>query len=339
MTERPWRDVLDVHWNRLETERPSNARRLRVSDLPVDSAKGNLAAAIDLDGFRHLLVPVDSRQKVRPGLNGPVLLLRRRSLEGIDTFQTYADLACLRADLNDLFTGLCADVLKRAEASTDNPVKALYTELDRWKSLFQAKSGPLGAEQQSGLFAELTVLVRLLERDSGAHRLWTGPEGHRHDFAAGRCAIEVKSSLSSEGRRMRIHGLDQLAPPANGTLQLAWFRLERTSGDGTGLVELAERVARLCEDESALRTRLSQAGYSSADTEAYRNVRFVVSEERWYEVNADFPKLVGNDLRAAGIPIAVSDVHYTIDITNEPPIPLDVQHMNDALSRLIEEPA
>lgn len=331
------RSLVDRHWKELEATPVSAERKLRVSELPIDTARGKLAAAVDHEGRRHLLVPIASNQAVRRGLDGPALVLRKRPLEGENTYQVYADLGCLRSDLNDLFTMVCVDVLKTAEALPDNPLKVLHRVLDRWKTLFQTVGAPLGPEQLAGLFGELLVLVQLLQRDGSAHRLWLGPSGHHHDFSGGQLAVEVKSTMTSEGRSVRIHGLDQLGHPVGGALQLVWFRLERTSAsDGRGFVELIERALELCDDESALMNLLSAAGYRPTDVDFYREVRFSIAEERWYAVDAEFPKLTAADLIAAGIPVGVTDVAYTIDLSSEPPVPLDEEFVLDHLSKMTE---
>ncbi|MEV4062201.1 PD-(D/E)XK motif protein [Nonomuraea dietziae] len=330
------RNLIDQHWRELESQQVTGERRLRVSELSVDTIQGHLAVAVDHEGHRHVLVPISSHQGVRRGLDGPVLILKKRPLEGGDSYQMYADLGCLRPDLNDLFTMLCADVLRTTEATPDSSLKALYRVLDRWKALFHTKSAPLGAEQLAGLFGELTVLVRLLEMDSSAHRLWQGPSGHHHDFSAGNNAVEVKSSTGGEGRRVRIHGLDQLKAPPGGALQLAWYRLKRTAEQGSkGLIDLIEWALRLSDDEIALLGLLAAAGYHASDIDSYRNVQFEIIEERWYEVNSAFPKLSRNDL--ASIPITVMDVAYTIDLSSEPPTPEDPTRVDEHLTSMIQE--
>ncbi|MEH0578457.1 PD-(D/E)XK motif protein [Streptomyces sp. B21-108] len=341
MSANDFRDVVEEHWAALEAAPTSGERRLRVSQLPVVTEQGALVAAVDHDGFRHVLVPVHSNLKIRSGLDGPVLHLRKRPLEDEETYQTYADLACLRTDLNDLFTELCADILDAAEELPNNPAKALYRVLDRWKALFQPQGVVLGPEQLAGLFGELLVLDRLLQLDSSAHRLWHGPEGHHHDFTAGKLAVEVKTSVKGEGRRPRVHGLDQLDAPAGGNLCLAWFRLHRTIGgsSGIGFLDLLEQTLRSCDDESTLLELLAQAGYRSIDAERYRDARFVVDEERWYEVTADFPSLTGRALIAAGVPISVLDVEYTIDLSGEAPAPMAPDAVSRTIDRMIQESA
>ncbi|MEU6549736.1 PD-(D/E)XK motif protein [Streptomyces sp. NPDC046915] len=341
MTGHIFREVVEEHWGALEAAPTSSERSLRVSQLPVVTDQGDLVAAVDHDGFRHVLVPVHSHLKIRSGLDGPVLRLRKRPLEDEETYQTYADLACLRTDLNDLFTELCADILDATGKLPNNPVKALYRVLDRWKALFQPQGAVLGPEQLAGLFGELLVLDRLLQLDSSAHRLWRGPGGHHHDFTTGNLAVEVKTSAKGEGRRPRVHGLDQLDAPEGGTLCLAWFRLHRAIGasSGVGFLELLEHTLRSCDDESALLELLAQAGYRSVDADQYRDVRYVVDEERWYEVTPDFPTLTTRALGAAGVPISVLDVEYTIDLSGETPVPMAPAAVSGTIDRMIQEPA
>lgn len=336
-----FRDVVEQHWVALEAAPTSGERRLRVSELPVVTEQGALVAAVDHNGFRHVLIPVQSHLKIRSGLDGPVLQLRKRPLEDEETYQTYADLACLRTDLNDLFTELCADIMDAAGEISNNPVKALYRVLDRWKALFQPQGALLGPEQLAGLFGELLVLDRLLRLDSSAHRLWRGPEGHHHDFTSGSLAVEVKTSANGEGRRPRVHGLDQLDAPVGGALCLAWFRLRRTiaGSSGVGFLELLEQALRSCDDESTLLDLLAQAGYRSIDAEQYREVRFVVDEERWYEVAPGFPALTTRALVAAGVPISVLDVEYTINLSGEAPAPMAPDAVSRTINNMIEESA
>lgn len=336
MTDR-LRHLVDRHWKELESASVSGERRLRVAELPFVGPQGKLAAAVDREGHRHLLVPIASNQAVRRGLDGPTLVLAKRPLEDENTYQVYADLACLRTDLNDLFTMVCADVLKLTESTPGNPLKVLHGVLDRWKTLFQTAGAPLGPDQIAGLFGELLILVQLLQRDSSAHRLWSGPAGHHHDFVGGDHAVEVKSSTAPKGRNARVHGLEQLGVPLDGALLLAWLRLKRVSVDeGEGLVELVERALKLCDDESGLMALLSSAGFHMTDVDFYREVRFSVIEERWYAVDAGFPKLTAAELVVTSAAAGVSDITYTIDLSTEPPVPLEEEDVQEHLSRMTE---
>lgn len=334
------RALVERYWTALEAEPTTTPDRLRVAELPVVTAHGPLAVGVDHDGHRHLLVPIHSHSKVRSGLDGPVLVLRRRALEDEHTYRVHADLSCLRGDLGDLFTGLCADVLAHVPERSERPVKALYKVIDRWKALFRTQGLPLRGERLTGLFAELTVLNRLLATDPRAHRLWRGPEGYRHDFASGSRAVEVKASTATEGRRVRVHGLDQLEAPDGdgGELLLVWIRLHRltTGATGTRFVDLVNETFRLADDEHRVLELLALAGYLVGDAPLYEDVRFAVAEERWYRVGPGFPGLTGRALADAGVPVSVLDVEYTIDLSGDLPAPVpqeEVDRMTESLAR------
>lgn len=341
MSDEAFRKLIEEVWTALEARPTTGEHRLRVSLLPVEADQGSLAAAVDHEGHRHLLVPINTQRKVRSGLDGPVLQLRKRPLEDEDTYQTYADLACLRGDLNDLFTGLCVDVLDAVEELPGHPVKALYRVLDRWKALFQTQGPTLGPEQLAGLFGELLVLGEFLERDPSAHRLWLGPKGHRHDFSTGTAAVEVKAGTDGTGRKPRIHGLDQLEAPVDGTLGLVWLGLHRvtTSAAGTGFVEQVERILEMCDDETALLGLLAEAGYRHFEADRYRDVRFAVAEERWYEVGPGFPRLTGGALLSAGLPVSILDVEYTIDLSDDSQAALTRDEVSQTILRMLQESA
>ncbi|MFG3657292.1 PD-(D/E)XK motif protein [Streptomyces sp. NPDC047706] len=339
MSDEGLRRLAERHWAALEAQPATGEHRLRVSQFPFMTDQGSLAAAVDHEGHRHLLVPMDSHRKIRSGLDGPVLYLRKRPLEDRDTYQTYADLACLRNDVNDLFTGLCVDVLSTVEKSPENPVKSLYRVLDRWKALFQTQGPGLSPEQIAGLFAELLVLRKLLQRDPSAHRLWLGPRGHRHDFSTGTTAIEVKAGTSANGRRPRIHGLDQLEAPVDGSLCLAWYTLHRTtaSSEGIGFVDLIQQAVQRCDDESSLLGLLAEAGYRHIEADRYRDARFTVVEEKWYRVGPDFPGLTSSAMLAAGLSVSLMDVEYTIDLSGDTAGALTPDETLRVINRVVQE--
>ncbi|MFE5207396.1 PD-(D/E)XK motif protein [Streptomyces sp. NPDC056600] len=343
MSDYTLREQLRTTWTRLEAEQTTGEHRLRVAPLPVVTDRGPLMAAVDHEGLRHLLVPVDSRKKLSREFRGQVLHLRKRPLEDEDSYQSYADLACLRADFWDLFTEMCVDVLETTRPLPRYPVKALYLVIDRWKALFHRQSPVLGPEQLLGLFGELLVLARLLRIDAQAHRLWLGPDGHRHDFSSDSVAVEVKASTATEGRRPRIHGLDQLDPVAEGgSIALVWVRLSSSLSESAGesLPELVERVLELADDDGSLLGRLARAGYQPSDAEHYRSVRFVVEEQRWYRADSPgFPGLTTRTLAEAGVSVSVLDVEYTIDLSGDLPAPMPVGDVTKLIEQMTLENA
>ncbi|MEV0435491.1 PD-(D/E)XK motif protein [Nocardia sp. NPDC050413] len=329
--------VLDDNWRLLQRRPRADSSVVIVSELPVPTPKGPLVAGLDREGNRHLLVPIGAHQIVRKGLNGPVLRLSRRTLEHDSKLQDFADLVCLRPDLNDIFATLCADILYATEESPDNPVKVLHRVLDRWRALFLNPGPPLGSQQLAGLFGELVVLELLLEHDSSAIKAWKGPSGHRHDFATGAGALEVKTSTNPDGRSVRIHGLDQLEPPLDGDLGLVWLRLEMDVHGGIGFLDMIKRVLELSDDESETLTRLATVGYRAADNDHYAHSRYSIIEQRWYNVDVAFPRLTTVDLAAAAISTNVHNVDYTIDLSGDSPAPMKIHDVERHITAMLEE--
>ncbi|MFF0487452.1 PD-(D/E)XK motif protein [Nocardia sp. NPDC004068] len=332
-----YRQTIEDQWMMLSSTPLRSPSAMRVSDLPVKTSNGRVAACVDPNNFRHLLVPIKSHQVIREGIDGPVLNLSRRPLETESTYQVYADLACLAPDFNGIFATFCAAALEEIEVFEHSPLKGLYRALDKWRMLFQRSGAPLGPEQVAGLFGELSVLCFLLETNPSAHHWWRGPLGNCHDFSTGGSAIEVKTSLVPKGRRVRIHGLDQLDPPAGGELLLTSLRVE-PAVDGPSLETMIDRALERADDESAVLGLLALAGYHRADADHYRDKRFRVVEQRWYRVEGTFPRLTETMLEAASIPVVVHDVEYTIDLSGETPAPLEDDEVARYVHRMAEEP-
>jgi hypothetical protein len=341
-----FRRALEESWRGLLAAPVSADHRLRTARLPVTTARGPVLAAVDREGHRHLLVPVAGNQHVREIRDGQVLRLRKRPLEDADVYQHYADLACLRHDLDDVFTLLGEDVLRETarlgederSTATPRPLKVLHRVLDRWRTLFRTSGTPLGPEQLAGLYGELHLLLRLLAENPSAHRMWTGPTGRPHDFTSGTEAVEVKTAVG-DALRIRVHGLRQLEPPAGGSLQLACLRVERVpeGGNGASVVDLVEQALRLSDDESALLGLLAEVGYHTVDAERYRATHFLVRDERWYAVGAGFPRITAADLAAAKVPGNVTDVEYTVDLTVPKPDPLPMTEVERHLAAMLGE--
>ncbi|WP_329069544.1 PD-(D/E)XK motif protein [Amycolatopsis sp. NBC_01480] len=326
------RPTLQEHWAQLGKEPTSGPDHIRTSELPIETSQGKLLAAVDHDGCRHLLVPLNANQHVRRDRGSTALEMRERPLETDDLYERYADLGCLRKDLDPVFTGLCADVLEAAESDPGRPLKALYTVVDRWRALFLPSPTRLRDDQLTGLFGEMVVLNQLLLEESTAVDFWTGPSGHRHDFTVGRHDIEVKASITAKDRRIRIHGAEQLQPPVHGTLDLVWLRLEQVSAGGRSLPELVNSATQHGDDDNGLLFKLAQAGYSPADAHSYRNTRFAVLEHRWYEVDDTFPRI-----DPAAAPSGVSDVHYTVDLDKQSPAATETSGVATRIRQITQE--
>ena len=225
----------------------------------------------------------------------------------------------------DLFEGLCrtlASALERATNSASSLAVAL-AHIRRWKTFLSGRSQHLSAEEVRGLFAELTFLLELIERQASttaAVEAWLGPEKSHQDFIFGNTAAEVKSLSGTERSTVRISSEDQLES-LNDELFLRIYRLSSLP-DATGAQSLNEIV-------SAVQTRLGEAeaveafdrklvAHGYAPLPDYDGPRLVVSDVHSYRVGDGFPRLMRSQL-----PTGIGRVAYDIRLETIAPFECD----------------
>lgn len=207
----------------------------------------------------------------------------------------------------DLFESLCRTLTSTLEHATDaaSSLAVAMAHIRRWKAFLAGGSQHLSAEQVRGLFAELTFLLELIERQASTSACvdaWLGPEKSHQDFIFGNTAVEIKSLSGAERSSVRISSEDQLES-LNDTLFLRIYRLSSLP-DAKVAESLNEMVtavqARLDEAGAieALDRKLAAHGY--APLPYYDTPRFVVSEARTYLIRDSFPRVVRSQL-ATGI--------------------------------------
>jgi hypothetical protein len=330
--------VLEDAWCRLEAAGPPSAQNgVQTAGVGVTAAGAEVVVAIDVSGFRHVLVPLRGDQRVRRSDgDGSALCIRERPLDDGVVRRRYLDLGCLKTDLNGAFTSVCADVVDAVRNTPDTQIKASLAVVERWRELFKVSRPRLDAAQLAGLFGEVWLLIKLLGADPSATAHWSGPTGHRHDFTAQGRAIEVKVSTTGDANTVRIHGLDQLDPPPGGALDLMWLHVDRSDNAGDCLPEVVARAMHLADDEALLTAKLETAGYHSAESDSYAGTRFTVLDERWYEVTRCFPRLTVSMLEQAGLDVLVSEVQYDVDLAGAVDCRLDASVVDERVSEFLK---
>ena len=275
----------------------------------------------DQSSLRHLLIPIDDREQcVADRASAGVQLLERRLVAG-GHLRRYLDLVCHKPDLNEYFSIIITEVVSvlRAPGRAD---QAIHRILTRWRELLGSeRSGALSPEALTGLFAELCVLLELADHGPAVANAWVGPEGERHDIVMPAGSIEVKGTRSRTGRRVEIHGVEQLEPPESGELYLAYVRLERDPNGRSVLDLVAELEGRGCSSQT-LRAGLLRIGLTSENEEAVSAFRLIVRERLTYEVGSEFPRIVRASFAEGRVPPGVISTNYVIDLTTEPPVPM-----------------
>lgn len=310
---------LEELWRNL-AEEASQGRSLLSVDLPISADGLAVRLAIGPDG-RHLLLPVQRGEErfLREDRRSSAVALLRHPLEIAGERRLYADVVCLRPELNGVFTALCSDILLRQEAYGGAPVSHAASALGEWRALFAGAGRQLTLQQLAGLFGELSILAALLRHNSHAARYWVGPDGNRHDFVWPARALEAKTTIASEGRKVRVHGLDQLEAPAESELFVVFQRLETAPSGGTTISELVERVCSMGE-AAVILGRLELVGYRPQDAERYAHVTFNIVEELWFRVDSTLPRLVADSFVGGAPPRGIDEIHYTLDLAQTAPV-------------------
>ena len=205
----------------------------------------------------------------------------------------------------------------------------------RWHYLLRGgKLEVLSEEAQKGLIGEITVL-KLLISDLGAKpalEAWTGPSGAPKDFELKSDCIEVKARRGAAKPFVKIANEHQLADVPGRRLWLAVLAVDKVqqphgrtlSSHVDEVTELLEQIAPAAVLEWDM--HLADAGYDVLHD--YSPWRWIVSEPRFHEVAAGFPRI------AAPVPLGVSDVTYGLALSACEPYRAEWE---DVRSRIVEE--
>lgn len=298
-------------------------RIIRVEPTGVSVGAGEILAGLDIHGGRHLLVP-SSVEGIREDRRSAGVQIRGATLEDEGHQLRFLDVVCLVPRLNDLFAEVASDMLEALILGPAHPAAVCYAVLERWRELLE-KQDPrlLGPQQLTGLFGELLILKDIVTHDpSGGIDTWTGPDKKQHDFTGNAAAIEVKTTTVREGRIVEVHGVEQLEAPADGALFLAFVRLD-VDPNGTPVPALVDEILALGAERRPFLGLLSRAGYDPTKTLEYASPAFIPRERRLYAVTTGFPRVVGSSFVDRRLPPGVLRLRYDIDLTGEPPRPLD----------------
>jgi hypothetical protein len=288
--------------------------RTRGTGVVVDS--GEILFGMDSRGHLHLLMPVPAGMALREDRRSEgVRLVAHELLEG-NAHLRFADLECTKIHLEETFHLLAQEIIDRLRADPHGrPDEIAARTIAEWRELLERPQGfPLGSEQLAGIFGELSVLRDLVVGKSSMIATWTGPLGHRHDFAAGALGIEVKTCLSSKRSEVTINGLSQLEVPAGGRLLMRFMRLERSSG-AISVPDLVETVIDAGVDRAELYRMLGRINYDIAHESQYRSVGFRVIEEAAFRVEEGFPKLTLAAFVGGELPDGIGDVSYVLQLS------------------------
>ncbi|MEV5498168.1 PD-(D/E)XK motif protein [Nonomuraea fuscirosea] len=311
--DRAWQEQLRKRWTLLRARR--NPTGVVTSGMGVMVGDGaEVLVGLDARGDHHLLVPTPIDAPVAEDSQAAYVRIQRSELVVEGYNRIYADVVCHRADLSELFDDILSAILDQLASGTEErPDVVCKQVLDAWRELLRRRGGMLGEDALRGLFGELIILEQILmAADTHDLSVWRGPDRDPHDFRIAKGDLEVKT-LGAAGSTVRIHGIEQLEPPADGTLHLVVVRLVADM-DGIALPDLVERIRTKVGDRRAFALALARAGYGEADGEHYRDRRFTVTQIAALAVGDGFPRISPSSLVGI-LPDEVSALSYTLDLS------------------------
>lgn len=259
--------------------------------------------------------------------SGQGFRMERASLGEASGGLQWLAIVCQPSGNLELFAAVVIDICGLLHSTGHCPEDVVYQRLlgrvRGWQEFMRNGREGLNSETELGLVGELCLLQHLLDEGMllfSAVDGWKGPLDGLHDFQLGAGAIEVKSTMATEGFPVRIASLDQLDESQRSPLFLAALRFV-TSELGAALPEfITDMRIRLEPDTAATRLfeqALIHVGYLDMHAELYSR-RFSLSELRIHLVDSEFPRLA-----PFNVPTAIRRAQYELDlsllsITNHP---------------------
>jgi hypothetical protein len=146
-------------------------------------------------------------------------------------------------------------------------------------------------------------------------RVWEGPYGGLHDFAAGHVSIEIKGAATAAAATFEASSLAQLDETQVGRLCLCHLTWHVDSASGETLPELVESIRQslAAEDPTSLarfNESLLRSGYMDSQAPLYCSRRLQEARELLLEVRDGFPRL-----RPTDVPAGIVEGSYAVELS------------------------
>lgn len=302
------------HWEMLRRGgQASTALEIPSIDTGVETGSGSVRLALGNAGELRLLLPVRQSERIAETPSSDALGIGVATYTLGGTPIRYLDMTCLVGALDGVFADVADEIMDRIVEGA-SPVEACRTTIEDFRSLLITPAAEVSIEEIRGLIGELLMLRTLLDLDPTAWRLWRGPLRERHDFHGGTVATEVKTTSRSATRSVTISAVDQLLPPAGGSLTLAVFQLAETAGGDISVARLAADVMRAASDRQEVARLVSGYGCTDPESREWNRCRFRLDDEEHYLVDARFPRVIPESFTGGIVPSGVEQISYVVNL-------------------------
>jgi hypothetical protein len=332
-------EIIQRIWQILNPPTPGEVQ-LDAQELDtIDTPEGHPMLTIDTQQRRHLLIPIHPKSHPMEDAQSAGIHLIANQWGDEGQQRCYVDVVCLKPHLNDVFDLVIFDILETLPNNAIHPDQVCHQVLSQWRELLSREVGALpDTSTLLGLMGELWVLRETAQYSPQAVSAWIGPSGARYDFFTGQTALEVKSSSQRKGRRITIHGHDQMEPPdGGGVLYLAVLKWEETPGGGESLSDLVQALTSIGCDRHKLLLQMANLNITLDVISRCSSRRFRVLEQRIYRVDRGFPCITSASFKGDAFPNRITSVNYQIDLSSEPPYPLQEDEAAALYQRIARE--
>lgn len=213
----------------------------------------------------------------------------------------------------DIFVTVCADLVRGLDGCTTNDSRRreIADFLARWSSFFERHGlEGLSSEEQRGLYGELWWLRKMVRAGIDpmiAVTSWKGCERGYQDFEIAGRAVEVKTTMMKEPRKVQINNERQLDDRGLHSLHLFVLTITKAPAGGETLLDLVQSLRDSFSERPvtyAFENSLNKAGYLEIHTHLYRTIYSSIKEEL-FQVTEGFPRITD-------VPQGLGDLHYTV---------------------------
>jgi hypothetical protein len=219
-------------------------------------------------------------------------------------------------EIQSKFSIVTKDIAYKCSGLTGNLLFNKVIELiQSWANFLKPQRTGLTEAEYIGLWGELYALSELFldqYTPPDSLRFWVGPEGKKQDFTLNKLAVEVKTSFSSEARRITISSLEQLDKITERLYILHIVANPSVSKDGYSLKNLYDScLYKISKDLSSELVFLQKVTdlYSEA-SEKQLNSNNILISLACYEVTDTFPCL-----RREDVPFSISNLNYDLIVS------------------------
>jgi hypothetical protein len=187
--------------------------------------------------------------------------------------------------------------------------------LKSWANFLKPQRTGLSESEYIGLWGELFTLKEIIlpkHTPFNSMRFWVGPEGKKQDFTLNKIAIEVKTSFSSEARKITISSLEQLDVITDKLYLLHIVANPSEPQLGSSLKDLYDKsLTIICQDPQSEIIFLQKVSdlYGKANDKQLSS-KITPIAQTLYEVSDAFPCLRHKD-----VPNSISGLRYDLLVT------------------------